>query len=57
MTPPNEYLQYAREALHSAERATNDDEREALESLASKWTQAAIATERLIHRIQKPDTA
>jgi hypothetical protein len=57
MTTPKEYRQYANEAMQSAERAATEDERRAFESLARKWTEAALAIERLNPRSEKPHAA
>lgn len=57
MTTPKEYRQYAKEAMQSAERAATEDERTAFESLARKWTEAALAIERLNRPFKKPHAA
>jgi hypothetical protein len=57
MTTPKEYRQYAKEAMQCAERAASEDERTAFESLARKWTEAALTIERLNPRSKTPHAA
>jgi hypothetical protein len=48
MSKTDEFWQYAKEAMLSASRAKNDDERQGLLELARTWTQAALVERHLL---------
>jgi len=46
MPTPDQFWQYAREAVLSASEAKNDDDRQRLLDLTRTWTQAALVARR-----------
>jgi len=46
MSKPNEFWQYAEEAILCVDHANSDEERQALLDLARTWTQAALIEQR-----------
>ena len=47
MTEADLFRQYAKEAMHSSSKSTNENERRDLEGLACIWAQAALTSERV----------
>jgi len=48
MSKPDEFWQYAKEAIFCASRAKTDGERQGLLELAGTWTQAALVERHLL---------
>ncbi len=46
MSKPNEFWQYAEEAILCVDRANSDEEKQALLDLARTWTKAALIEQR-----------
>ena len=57
MSKRDEFWQYAKEAMLSASRAKNDDERQGLLELARTWTQAALVERHLLADYNSPTIA